>query len=147
MVYLSVLRWDVPTTWAMQAALEKQILQAGTRGLDRLAIVLPIASVMLPTEHRTRCCSVKRLVFGPTQRSQRGVLGPTVGWSGPMPTAWGVGGATPHQYYKYNSLHAGKAMNFAMVDGSVRTVSPTVDNTTYQYVSAMQDGNVTSELE
>ena len=66
---------------------------------------------------------------------------------GPMPTAWGVGGATPHQYYKYNSLHAGKAMNFAMVDGSVRTVSPTVDNTTYQHVSAMQDGNVTSELE
>ncbi len=66
---------------------------------------------------------------------------------GPMPTAWGIGGTSAHLYYKYNSLHAGKVINFAMADGSVKSISPTVDNTTYQYVSAMQDGNVTSELE
>ena len=62
---------------------------------------------------------------------------------GPMPTAWGLGGTNPYVYYKYNSRHTG-LINAAMADGSVRNISYTVDNTVYQYTSAMQDGNVTS---
>ena len=65
---------------------------------------------------------------------------------GPMPTAWGIGGTDPYTYYKYNSRHAAGTINFTMVDGSVRSVSPTVDNATYQRVSAMQDGEITQPL-
>ncbi len=60
---------------------------------------------------------------------------------GPMPTAWGLGGAQPYLYHKFNSRHAGGVVNFAMADGSVRSISYNIDNTAYQWTSAMQDGN------
>lgn len=66
---------------------------------------------------------------------------------GPMPTAWGIGGNPSHVYHKFNSMHAGKVVNFAMIDGSVKTIPPSVDNTAYQHTSAMQDGNVVSGLD
>ncbi len=70
------------------------------------------------------------------------------GWTiGPMPTAWGLGGADPYRYYKFNSRHAGGIVNFAMGDGSVRTVSSSINNTAYQHTSAMQDGNVVASDE
>lgn len=66
------------------------------------------------------------------------------GWTiGPMPTAWGLGGTDPWVYYKFNSRHTG-LINVGMADGSVRNIANSVDNTVYQYVSAMQDGNVAS---
>ena len=66
------------------------------------------------------------------------------GWTiGPMPTAWGLGGTDPYVYYKFNSRHTG-LINATMGDGSVRNISYNVDNTVYQYTSAMQDGNVVS---
>ena len=66
------------------------------------------------------------------------------GWTiGPMPTAWGLGGTDPYVCNKYNSRHAG-LINVAMADGSVRNISNTIDDNTYQWVSAMQDGNVAS---
>jgi hypothetical protein len=61
---------------------------------------------------------------------------------GPMPTAWGVGGATPYQYYKYASRHTG-VITVSLMDGSVRSISTSIDNTTYQRISAMSDGNAT----
>lgn len=70
------------------------------------------------------------------------------GWTtGPMPTAWGLGGTAPYQWYKYSSRHAGGVVNFAMGDGSVRAVSSSINNTAYQHTSAMQDGNVVASDE
>ncbi|XZE33150.1 DUF1559 domain-containing protein [Pirellulaceae bacterium SH501] len=63
--------------------------------------------------------------------------------TGPMPTAWGIGGADPFQWYKYASRHTG-VITVSLMDGSVRSISTSIDNTTYQRVSAMSDGNVTT---
>lgn len=62
---------------------------------------------------------------------------------GPMPTAWGIGGAQPYMYYKYASRHTG-IITVSLMDGSVRSISTNMDNTTYQYISAMSDGNTTT---
>ncbi len=61
--------------------------------------------------------------------------------NGPMPTAWRLGGTDPHGWYKFNSLHSGKVVNFAVADGSVQTIANTMDQNAFLYVSAMQDGN------
>ncbi|MCA9134945.1 MAG: DUF1559 domain-containing protein, partial [Planctomycetales bacterium] len=60
--------------------------------------------------------------------------------NGPLPTAWRLGGDNPHVYYKFNSLHGGKMVNFALADGSVRAVAPTVDRSLFLYLSSMADG-------
>jgi prepilin-type processing-associated H-X9-DG protein len=76
---------------------------------------------------------------------QREGLVYTFHWSvGPMPTAWGVGGPTPMNWYKYSSEHAGGIINFAMGDGSVQGLTNTIDNTLYRSLSGAKDGNVAS---
>ncbi len=76
---------------------------------------------------------------------QREGLVYTFHWSvGPMPTAWGVGGPTPINWYKYSSEHAGGIINFAMGDGSVQGLTNTIDNTLYRSLSGAKDGNVAS---
>ncbi len=64
--------------------------------------------------------------------------------NGPLPTAWRLGGATPHDWFKFNSLHSGKVVNFAMADGSVQALSPTMNTDVYLYLSALADGRVAS---
>ncbi|MEM7475585.1 MAG: DUF1559 domain-containing protein [Planctomycetota bacterium] len=64
--------------------------------------------------------------------------------NGPLPTAWRLGGADPNDWKKFNSIHSGKIVNFAMADGAVRSLTPTMDRTIYLYLSAMRDGNVAS---
>ncbi len=70
------------------------------------------------------------------------------GWStGPMATAWGIGGTTPHNWYKYNSQHAAKMINFGLADGSVQGISPTIDGLTYRRLTGMQDSEVVGTYE
>lgn len=64
-------------------------------------------------------------------------------WStGPMPTAWGLGGSSPAKWYKYSSEHSGGIVNFAMGDGSVHGLSTNIDNTLYRNLSGAKDGRV-----
>lgn len=60
--------------------------------------------------------------------------------NGPLPTAWRLGGSDPHMYYKFNSLHTGKTVNFCAADGSVRGLSVTIDAGTFLYLSGICDG-------
>lgn len=64
--------------------------------------------------------------------------------NGPLPTAWRLGGTDPHSWTKFNSLHAGKVVNFAIGDASVHGVSPTIDRRVFLYLSGMSDGRVAS---
>lgn len=64
--------------------------------------------------------------------------------NGPLPTGWGIGGSTPHTYNRFNSIHSGKVINFALADGSIHGVSPTMDNSVFLYLSSMADGRVAS---
>lgn len=64
--------------------------------------------------------------------------------NGSMGTSWGLGGTDAHAWFKFNSLHAGKIANFALADGSVRSLSPTIALATYHNLSATADGNVAS---
>lgn len=87
-------------------------------------------------------------VFGEVTGAWNNASNPTgrtwsFAWTvGPMPTAWGLGGATPHNWYKFNSLHSGKGVNFGLLDGSVHFVPPTIDGPTYRRISGMQDNEV-----
>lgn len=64
--------------------------------------------------------------------------------NGPLPTAWRLGGRDPHDWKKFNSLHAGKVVNFAVADGSVQTLSINMDRSTFLYLSSRADGRVAS---
>lgn len=48
--------------------------------------------------------------------------------------------------YTFSSMHAGGVVNFALSDGSVRNLSPSINYTTYQNLSAMSDGQVIGEF-
>lgn len=66
-------------------------------------------------------------------------------WStGPMPVAWGLGGAEPEKWYKYASKHSGGLVNFALGDGSVHGLSSSIDNTLYRHLAGAKDGFVAS---
>ena len=77
-----------------------------------------------------------------------GLAGPSVvcgfgytGFNGPSPT-----GSMPHgpngtsYWYTFGSDHTANIMNVCYGDGSVRTISPTIDFSTWVYLSGMQDG-------
>ncbi len=64
--------------------------------------------------------------------------------NGPLPTAWRIGGATPHTYNRFNSIHSGKVINFALADGSIHSLSPSMDTDVFLYLSSMGDGRVAS---
>ncbi len=64
--------------------------------------------------------------------------------NGPLPTAWRLGGTDAHAYYKFNSLHAGKVVNFAVADGSIQAISPSIDRDVYLFLTSMADGRVAS---
>jgi prepilin-type N-terminal cleavage/methylation domain-containing protein len=64
--------------------------------------------------------------------------------NGSMGTSWGLGGADAHAWFKFNSLHPGKVVNFSLTDGSVKTISPTIEIAVLHNLSAMADGNVAS---
>jgi prepilin-type N-terminal cleavage/methylation domain-containing protein/prepilin-type processing-associated H-X9-DG protein len=57
-----------------------------------------------------------------------------------LPTAWGLS-ATPSSL-QYSSKHTGGLVNFALCDGSVRTVSVTINTTVFYEASGMNDGAV-----
>jgi len=56
-----------------------------------------------------------------------------------MPTAWGLSDSP--QWYQYGSYHT-NVVNFAMCDGSVRGISPSVDYSNFIYATGMNDGVV-----
>lgn len=58
--------------------------------------------------------------------------------AGVMPTAWGLGG--PPVWYQFGSMHDG-IVQFAMADGSVTSLSESIDFDTYIYLSGMIDGH------
>lgn len=59
---------------------------------------------------------------------------------GPMTTAWGLASPVSKPgYYQNGSMHPG-AVLFALGDGSVRSVSGTVDTNGFLYASGTQDG-------
>ncbi|MFN3188926.1 MAG: DUF1559 domain-containing protein [Aureliella sp.] len=63
-------------------------------------------------------------------------------WStGPMPTAWGMGGSQPAKWYKYSSAHTG-VVQFGLGDGSVQVLSESIDNQVYRFLSGANDGEV-----
>jgi prepilin-type N-terminal cleavage/methylation domain-containing protein/prepilin-type processing-associated H-X9-DG protein len=63
---------------------------------------------------------------------------------GGLPTAWGLGGVDPQRWYKFSSQHSGGIVNFAMGDGSVRSVASTINGLTYRFLSGMKDGELAS---
>ena len=77
--------------------------------------------------------------FSPTQR------GYTMLWISastlPASTTWLLG---EDNYYEFSSDHPG-IVNFALADGSVRTVSTTMDGPTWLSTNGMADGNVVGE--
>jgi len=61
---------------------------------------------------------------------------------GPMVTGWGLASPVSKAgYYQNGSMHPG-AVLFALGDGSVRSVSGTVDANSFLYASATQDGHI-----
>lgn len=62
--------------------------------------------------------------------------------NGPLPTAWRLGGEDPYDWKKFNSLHAGRVVNFGVADGSVQTLSSSMDRSVFLYLSSMADGRV-----
>jgi prepilin-type N-terminal cleavage/methylation domain-containing protein/prepilin-type processing-associated H-X9-DG protein len=62
--------------------------------------------------------------------------------NGPMGSSWGLGGTDAHAWYKFNSLHPGKVVNFALTDGSVRSVTSSIETAMLHNLSAMADGLV-----
>src|SRR5262249_4375183 len=64
---------------------------------------------------------------------------PTARMAGPSwPLALPTEGGNPHQ--RFGSYHAGGGVNFLFVDGSVRTISSSVDLTTLGRLAARNDG-------
>jgi prepilin-type processing-associated H-X9-DG protein len=73
----------------------------------------------------------------------RGVRSFSFHWNlGPLPTAWGLGGADPLRWYKFSSQHSGGIVNFALGDGSVRGIGNTIDTNVYRRLSGAKDGFV-----
>ncbi len=68
----------------------------------------------------------------------------TDGWmgAGVMPTGWGLGG--PPAWYRFGSMHSG-IVQFAMADGSVTSLSESIDFNTYTYLAGMVDGQRISQ--
>jgi prepilin-type N-terminal cleavage/methylation domain-containing protein/prepilin-type processing-associated H-X9-DG protein len=65
-----------------------------------------------------------------------------VGW---LRTSWGLAplyGTNGNDYYlaQFQSMHPTRAVNFAFADGSVRSISTSVDFNTFVYASGMADG-------
>ncbi len=62
--------------------------------------------------------------------------------AGVMPTAWGLGG--PPAWYRFGSMHT-DIVQFAMADGSVTSLSTSIDFDTFIYLSGMIDGHRISQ--
>lgn len=70
--------------------------------------------------------------------------------TGMLPTAWGMG--SPYKkpstatYNKFSSAHVGLCQ-FALADGSVRTISENIDNTLFsRYLAGAGDGQIVGEF-
>jgi prepilin-type N-terminal cleavage/methylation domain-containing protein/prepilin-type processing-associated H-X9-DG protein len=61
--------------------------------------------------------------------------------SGCLPTAWGLAPASSAAWWQFSAKHPG-IVNFAWVDGSVRSVSITVDRKPFMHMSGTSDGEV-----
>ncbi len=59
-----------------------------------------------------------------------------------LPTAWGL--SANSQWYRYGSRHSAGNINFALCDGSVRTLSISITPSTFTYASGMNDGVVSN---
>ncbi len=59
-------------------------------------------------------------------------------------TAWGIDG-TGHDWFKFDSYHVG-IIQFAMADGSVRTISRNIDHDLFISLSGMDDGETVGEF-
>ena len=57
-----------------------------------------------------------------------------------LPTGFGL--STQPQWYQYGSKHTGGIINFALCDGSVRSVSVSISFNTFAIASGMNDGAV-----
>jgi prepilin-type N-terminal cleavage/methylation domain-containing protein len=66
-----------------------------------------------------------------------------VNMSGYM-TAWGISG-TDHNWWQFDSYHVG-IIQFAMADGSARTISRNIDGDVFQSLAGMAEGDVIGEF-
>jgi hypothetical protein len=74
---------------------------------------------------------------------QRGVRQFSFHWTcGTMVGAWRLGGPEPEKWYKWASKHAGGSINYALGDGSVRTIQNTIDAGLFDNLCGMKDGVV-----
>jgi hypothetical protein len=67
---------------------------------------------------------------------------------GYMPDAWGLSQTSPQEgnWNQFGSYHTG-IVQFALADGSVRTVSKNIDfSNVFRWLSAMGDGRVVGEF-
>lgn len=66
--------------------------------------------------------------------------------AGTMPSAWGLSpiAGTPDEFLNYSSKHPG-VVNFAFADGSVHSISTTIDRNTFIFLTGMADGIVINQ--
>ena len=67
--------------------------------------------------------------------------------SGALPTAWGLAPPSPASkasWEQFNSEHPG-VVQFAFADGSVRTISITVDRVAFIFAGGMADGQIVGD--
>lgn len=65
----------------------------------------------------------------------------TPGW----PAAWGLDPNGTHNWYQFDSYHVG-IVQFALADGSTRSISRNIDDGTFQNLAGMSDNNVLGEF-
>jgi len=71
--------------------------------------------------------------------------------AGGMPAAWGLNNTVTQNWYQFESFHTG-IVQFAMADGSVRSISKSIDGgdgslgRLFMNLASMGDGNVTGEF-
>ncbi len=85
------------------------------------------------------------LMFGETHggESSTGTQGMYPWMAAPsLPPGWFAG----TNYYSIDSFHAGGVCNFALADGSVRSISPSISRYKFQQLCAMSDGEVVGEF-
>lgn len=116
------------------------VASAGRRGA-----VLPRLRGAFTNRSKTRLGDItdgtsNTILFGETQAGPDRVYI----WmsAGPISSAFGFG----DRFSRWGSYHAGDAITFVYGDGSVRTLTPTIDFTLFRNLTIIADGEVTEQF-